>query len=230
MYDLGIIGGMGPESSCELYRRIIAYTDAKCDQEHISICVLNIPKTPDRTEAIVNNGLSPVPHINRAINHLINLGVKRYIVCCNTAHYFIPYLIKSNKIKNINIIDCVVNYFKNNKLKQAVILGTAGTINTGIYHKAFEKENIKIFIPDAVNINKITQIINVVKRNGAAMTYGIGLSDIIKNMTWLYPKALFVLSCTELSLLKPYLSEVTFVDPLDIVAIEAIKISGYKIK
>ena len=35
MYKLGIIGGMGPLATAELFRRIVLKTDAATDQEHI---------------------------------------------------------------------------------------------------------------------------------------------------------------------------------------------------
>ncbi len=81
MYEVGIIGGMGPDSSRELLSRIIMYTDAKSDQEHVPICLLNIPAIPDRTAALLKGGASPVPALNAAIRDLIKLGAKRYIIC-----------------------------------------------------------------------------------------------------------------------------------------------------
>lgn len=53
MYKLGIIGGMGPLATSELFRRIVLKTDAKFDREHIKIAILNNPSIPDRTQAIV---------------------------------------------------------------------------------------------------------------------------------------------------------------------------------
>ena len=37
MYKLGIIGGMGPLATSELFRRIVLKTDAKFDREHIKL-------------------------------------------------------------------------------------------------------------------------------------------------------------------------------------------------
>ena len=47
--NLGIIGGMGPEATCVLFERVIKGTDAKRDQDHINITILNDPSIPDRT-------------------------------------------------------------------------------------------------------------------------------------------------------------------------------------
>lgn len=43
---IGILGGMGPDATCVLFDRIIKYTNAKCDNEHIRIIIDNNPKIP----------------------------------------------------------------------------------------------------------------------------------------------------------------------------------------
>ena len=47
---IGILGGMGPKATAELFFRIIKATPAKKDQDHLRIIVFNNPKIPDRTE------------------------------------------------------------------------------------------------------------------------------------------------------------------------------------
>lgn len=53
MFDVGIIGGMGPAATAELFRRIVLYTFAQTDQEHIKLYILNDPTIPDRTDYIL---------------------------------------------------------------------------------------------------------------------------------------------------------------------------------
>lgn len=40
MYDIGVIGGMGPKATSILLDKIVDFTKATCDQEHPSIIVL----------------------------------------------------------------------------------------------------------------------------------------------------------------------------------------------
>ena len=49
---IGILGGMGPEATLDLYSNIIRLTPAKRDQDHIQVLIHSNPKIPDRTEAI----------------------------------------------------------------------------------------------------------------------------------------------------------------------------------
>lgn len=52
MKTLGIIGGMGPLAGCDLLEKIIANTDARCDQDHIHVLLDSNTAIPDRTAAI----------------------------------------------------------------------------------------------------------------------------------------------------------------------------------
>ena len=53
---IGIIGGMGPLATCDLMDKIIRFTDAQKDQDHIRICVDSNTNIPDRTTAILHHG------------------------------------------------------------------------------------------------------------------------------------------------------------------------------
>ena len=57
---IGVLGGMGPEATADCFEKLIRNTPAACDQEHLEIIVVNNPKVPDRTRAILENGTSPV--------------------------------------------------------------------------------------------------------------------------------------------------------------------------
>ncbi|GAA3333025.1 hypothetical protein GCM10020331_095450 [Ectobacillus funiculus] len=49
---VGIIGGMGPLATVDLMNKIISYTPAMKDQDHIHIIADNYSQIPDRTTAI----------------------------------------------------------------------------------------------------------------------------------------------------------------------------------
>jgi len=231
MYELGIIGGMGPEATAELFHRIIKYTEAKCDQDHISICILNITDTPDRTAAILDDGLSPVSHLNRAICDLIKLRVKRFIICCNTVHYYTPALIKSDKIEFINMVSETINYIKSKEKRKVIIIGTEGTVLAGVYGGALNNAGIKELKIQTNDQKRISEIIYGIKSTGVLQIYGDALAGVMAEVAKTFPDAPFLLACTELSLLKQYLNtEFSIIDPLDIVAIKAIRLSGCKIR
>lgn len=85
---IGILGGMGPEATAELFLRIIKATPAQRDQDHLRVIVDNNPKIPDRTAAILGEGQSPLPEMVRTARNLERAGVDFIVMPCNTAHYY----------------------------------------------------------------------------------------------------------------------------------------------
>ena len=61
MKTIGIVGGMGPEATCDLYLKIIRNTPADKDQDHIRTIIDSNPKIPDRTAFILGQGPDPRP-------------------------------------------------------------------------------------------------------------------------------------------------------------------------
>jgi aspartate racemase len=57
---IGILGGMGPEATIDLFTKIVKGTRVQKDQDHLRILIDNNPKIPDRTLAIQGEGPSPL--------------------------------------------------------------------------------------------------------------------------------------------------------------------------
>ena len=50
---IGILGGMGPLATADLFRKITLLTDASCDNDHIRVYIDSNARIPDRTAAIL---------------------------------------------------------------------------------------------------------------------------------------------------------------------------------
>jgi len=55
---IGILGGMGPEATADLFYRIVRATPVERDQDHPRTIVYSNSKVPDRTPAILGKGES----------------------------------------------------------------------------------------------------------------------------------------------------------------------------
>ena len=89
---LGILGGMGPAATADLYGKIVALTEALSDGEHIRTIIDSNVNIPDRTAAILSGGESPLEEMEAALDNLVCCGAEVIIIPCNTAHYFLPAL------------------------------------------------------------------------------------------------------------------------------------------
>src|SRR5690554_1747344 len=103
MKSIGIIGGMGPLATCDLFGKIINNTNARIDQDHIHVYIDNNTEIPDRTAAILYGGKSPVAQLVRSAIKLESMGADALIMPCNTAHYFYDEVIKYVNIPMIHM-------------------------------------------------------------------------------------------------------------------------------
>lgn len=227
---LGIIGGMGPAATDLLYQRIIARTDADCDQQHLDMIILNHSSMPDRTTAIKSGNVDAV--VDKLIEDakfLQNSGVATIAIPCNTSHYFYDTVQKAVDVPIINMVRETVQTVKAKGRKRICVLATDGTIMTGIYKTECEKAGLEYVAPDADTQKIVMQIIYDQIKKG----FPGSLEDFQKIDR--YAKANgcdgAILACTELSVLRQEqrLSDY-YTDALEVLCEKAITTCGKNLR
>jgi aspartate racemase len=146
---IGILGGMGPEATIDLFTKIVKGTKVKRDQDHLRILIDNNPKIPDRTLAIQRKGPSPLAQLVRSAKILEKAGADFIVIPCVTAHFYYNSLQKRIKVPILHVVDETVKYIKK-KLKGTAKIGliaTEGTIHTGLFQRAFSDNVIELILP-----------------------------------------------------------------------------------
>ncbi|HHX78745.1 MAG TPA: aspartate/glutamate racemase family protein [Acholeplasmataceae bacterium] len=225
MYDLGIIGGMGSQATVEIYKRIIEMTNAKKDDEHMKIIILNNSKIPDRTGNIFGQGESPVIELNKSIDDIRKIGAKNIIMACNTAHHYVEQLDFSG-LNFISIISETLKYLnKSYKEKEIVILGTTGLIKTNVYLNNIYSKNLNLEYLNIDKQNELLEIIYQIKGGINPLKLLDKFSNLLEDKNKVY-----ILGCTELSFFKNLIPDLILVDAMDCLIKEAIIQSGYKLQ
>ena len=85
---IGILGGMGPLATADLFQKITLHTAASCDQDHPRVCIDSNTNISDRTAALLHGGADPVPEMVKSAQRLESIGADLLIMPCNTAHNF----------------------------------------------------------------------------------------------------------------------------------------------
>ena len=107
--SIGILGGMGPLATADLFRKIVLMTKAERDSDHIRIYIDDNCFIPDRTGAILRGGESPLPQMRDSLSKLQACGADCIIMPCNTAHYFLPELKKDASVPFISILEATAD-------------------------------------------------------------------------------------------------------------------------
>ncbi len=147
---VGILGGMGPLATADLYRKIIELTPARRDQEHIPVVIYADPRVPDRTEALLHGGDDPVPWLVRGARALDALGADFIVVPCNTAHAFLDVVQPRVEPPILSMIDAAADEIRATWPDAEVVglLATSGTISAELYQRALLERGIDVIVPD----------------------------------------------------------------------------------
>lgn len=142
---VGIIGGMGPEATVDIFQKIVKMTSASKDEEHLRILIDNNPMVPSRIKAILENGETPLPVLIRMAENLEKMGADFLIIPCNTASFYIDDLRKKVMVPILSIVEETANFLEVEKpsLKKVGILATEATLKVGLYQKELFKKKLE---------------------------------------------------------------------------------------
>ncbi|RHW35508.1 cysteate racemase [Oceanobacillus profundus] len=217
---IGILGGMGPAATLELFTRIIDNTAAEADQEHVNMIIINDPQIPDRSKYILEDGASPIPKLIENLNKLFYAGADVAVIPCMTAHSFINELNKTSPIPIINAISLVEEHIQTEypSFNKVGLLATNGSVHSGVYQRYISKE---IVVPEKAGQMEVMDIIygNEGIKSGNTSSE---VTDRIRDVTDKLKKEdieAVIAGCTELSLVMDEKSiDIPVIDPITLLA------------
>lgn len=222
---IGILGGMGPEATADLFHRILRATPVKKDQDHFRIIIDSNSKILDRTSGIVGTGPSPLPSMLETGRNLVQAGVDFIVMPCNTAHYFHNDLEQLLRVPVLHMIKLSAKYVKSKypDIKLVGLQATDGTLETKLYNDAYADYGIEVISPeDDFQKNVMVAIYRDIK-TGKLERGGKLLKRVARELIEAGVEAI-ICGCTEVSLvLHDGDLSVPVVDPLQVLAEEAVR-------
>jgi len=217
---IGILGGMGPEATIDLFYKIIKFTPAEKDQEHLRIIIDNNPKIPDRTAAILGKGEDPLPALQETAQNLEKAGADFIVIPCNTAHYFLSSIQESVNIPVLNMIEETAKETKKRipQIKKVGLLASIGVYKSEIYHQHFKKFNIEVISPQEKDKEEVMKVIYTIKAGDLSKRVKKNILKITQKLIDKGAEAI-IAGCTEIPLiLKEGDVSVPLIDPTQILA------------
>ncbi len=204
MKTVGIIGGLGPETTAEFYLSIIFSCQEldKNHRPHVLISSVPIPYAIEKDAIEESKGIERfIPYLQEEAQLLEKAGADFIVMPCNSLHVFIEEIRSAVKVPVLSIIEETTAFIKQKGLQKVGIVSTSLTIQNRLYQNAFEKEGIEFHEPDSLQQAKLGKIIhNLV--NG--MQKNQDREEIIKTIEGFAGKAdCVILACTDLQLLMP---------------------------
>lgn len=228
--SVGILGGMGPLATADLFRKLVLLTEAETDRDHIRVYIDSNVSIPDRTAAILGGGEDPVPEMAKALRNLERCGADCIIMPCNTAHHFLPRLQSMTDIPFLSILAAAAEACRTRFPGMTVgILATTGTLAAELYQTALAEASVPYLVPDAAEQTALMGVIyDGVKAGKGPEVYGEAFLRVVDGMA-ARGAGVFLLGCTELPLAAEAVGlTVPTVDATEELARAAIRFCGYQ--
>jgi len=146
---LGIIGGVGPESTIDYYRTIIAlYRERTGDGSYPQFLINSIDLNKVREFVIANDLQRLIETIVEEIEKLARAGADFGLIAANTPHLVFEQIAERSSIPLISIVEATCGAAKVEKLKKLALFGTKFTMTGEFYPKVFSREGIALVQPD----------------------------------------------------------------------------------
>jgi aspartate racemase len=149
MKTLGIIGGVGPESTIDYYKNIIAiYRERQPDGSYPQFVInsINLQKGIDFLE--VNDLAGMTDFLLNEIEKLPQAGADFGIIAANTPHIVFDEVAARSPIPFISIVEATCAHAKLRGFKRLALFGTRYTMRADFYQRVFTREGIGLVVPD----------------------------------------------------------------------------------
>ncbi len=224
---IGIIGGMGPEATLDLFRKIIKATPARCDQEHLRVIIDNNPKIPDRVKSICRKGENSAPALIATAKNLERAGAQLLLMPCNAAHYFYEKIAKSISIPLLHMVEETATYCQRrfSRIKTFGLLAGTPTLESGLYSKVFGRIQGEVVAPKSEEQEKVMECIYDIKAGDLGSSVKAELVRMAQTLH-IRGAGAIILGCTEIPLvLEDGDLPFPLIDPTQILAEAAVAIA-----
>lgn len=201
MIKLGLIGGIGPESTISYYKAITAaYYQQTGNFPRLnieSLSVFNVLHYVDRGD---QDGLAN--YIAAGIHELENGGADVAALTGITPHMVIKQVKERTAIPIVSLLDTTRMAIQNMGADNVLLLGTKQTLQDGFFAQYLTDHGIQVTIPAAEDVNYIGQKIEtelelgIVRHETKAQ-----MQRIVERTAANHHNDLVILGCTELPLI-----------------------------
>jgi len=147
---IGIVGGIGPESTIDYYRLFIStYRERRPDGGYPPV-VINSIDLAKALKLVSSNDLAGLAaYMLEEIRRLARAGATHGLLSSNTPHIVFDDIRRTSPIPLISIVETACRATAERRLKRVGLFGTRFTMQGGFYQRVFAREGIEVAIPES---------------------------------------------------------------------------------
>jgi aspartate racemase len=146
MAIVGIVGGLGPESTIDYYRRLIAAWQEHEPGGSPSI-VIDSLDVQTGLRLVANDRPGLVDYLAESVSRLAGAGVSFVAMSANTAHVVFDEVAARAPVPLLSIVKTCADEASTRGLKRLALLGTRFTMESGFYASVFAKRAMEVVAP-----------------------------------------------------------------------------------
>jgi len=202
MKTLGIVGGLGPESTIEYYRRITArYGELRPDTAP-SLVINSI----DVNKGLLLLGAGQLPeladYLVQALQPLARAGANFAVISANSPHLVFDEVRARSPLPLISIVEATCAQAQAQRLSRLALLGTRFTMQSDFFPKVFSRAGMALVAPEGDEMNYVhDKYINELLKGVVSQPTREGLIGIIERLKQQNCIEGVILGGTELSLI-----------------------------
>lgn len=201
MRKLGLVGGMGPESTIPYYHEIVHGVRAKTgvfpllSLESVDVFHVLRLESESRLEELAD-------YLSAAIERVAGAGAQVGALCANTPHIVFDELQRRSSIPLVSIVAAATAEAARKGFSKLGLLGTAPTMEGDFYQRAFAQAGMRLVVPAPEDRAFIARVIS------EELEFGIirnetrnALAEAVRRLRDAQGIQAVVLGCTELPLI-----------------------------
>jgi len=203
MKTIGIIGGLGPESTKMYYDQLIDLYRSRANGQFPEIIIYSVNMEAMKKYQENNDMDALAALLSEKVDALVKAGADFVAMASNTPHIVYDKVRKKSKVPMISIVNEAAKYCSSvTANRQVGLLGTGFTMKADFYPESFKHYGLTIYVPDKEDQNYIHEKIF------SELALGImhdetkeKFKKIVESLVEKYSIDSLVLGCTELPLI-----------------------------
>ena len=196
---VGVMGGMGPDATVDFLAKVVAATDATCDQDHVHMLIDHNPRLPNRHAAIAGTGADIGPDLAAMATRLEHAGADFLVMVCNTAHAFTRDIRAAVSIPFVSIIDVVMDELAIHRVQRVGVMAAEGCLQAGLYQNALTAAGFEPVLWNDRQLARFMALIYRIKSGDRDKAIAAGMRKLAAELVF-NGAELLVAGCTEVPL------------------------------
>jgi len=144
---VGLVGGLGPESTIDYYRRILDGWAAHDPSSSPSIVIDSLDSTL-ALRLVAEDRAAFTNYLLGSIRRLIGAGVDFVAMTANTPHLVFDELAAASSVPLLSIVEVCADEARRHSLRRLLLLGTRFTMQATFYPAVCARYDIDVVVPD----------------------------------------------------------------------------------